>query len=699
MNNRILVLALSIALAVSTNVFVATPRAAATTPQPIHDDSGASGTWIVTERAESDSRSGSTRATKLERVWVDNGATFSSHALSALRFAVEQNFVEMGTPNDPRFDDQWNFSGIGTESAWNHSTGGGVVVAVLDSGLGTGGSDTPCNGITFPYNAITETEGVAAVVDRSGHGTHVSGTIAQCTNNGVGVAGVAHSAAVMPIKVLDSIEGGGTTIEIVRGIEWAIDHGADVINISLGSRDCGGTEDAIISPRIQEAIDLGIVVVASAGNNTGSPYCLRYPASDASTIAVGASTIAETVATYSERGSGLTLVAPGGDSGSAKVLQETVDGTTYAIEGWIGTSMAAPHVAGVAALIKSLDPSLDQSAISSILTSTATDIGPAGWDEDSGAGILDAGKAIDAVTAEPPMPVTIVGGVAAVSANHAAEISAAHHVSIERLAGSNRYETAAAISTATYPAGAAHAYIVTGQSFADALGVGPIAHMNSGPVLLTSQTSLPSATLSELKRLSPSAITIVGGEAVISKAVATALKSLAPTTRIAGANRYATAAELSSQNLASATKVYLVNGEAFPDGLAGGPLAAIDNAPILLTRSSELPLETRNEIARLGATTAVIIGGTAVVSSSVADALGEVVPFVERIAGANRYATAAAVAKHFSEPRGVTIASGLTFPDALTAAPMAAASASPILLVGSGSVPTATLSAIGQIAR
>jgi cell wall-associated protease len=640
----------------------------------------------------------------IERIEVRDSETVAeaNHRVQQLpgviRSAIEQRFVEMGTPNDPQFKVQWHLSDIGLESAWDITNGAGTVVAVLDSGLSTGGDDAPCSGIVYPYNAITQTEGIDAVVDRSGHGTHVTGTVAQCTNNGTGVAGVAHGAAVMPIKVLDSVDGGGTTLEMVRGIEWAIDHGADVINISLASEYCGPTYDAVLSPRFQSAIDAGIVIVVAAGNAESSPACLRYPASDSLTLAIGASTINSTVSSYSERGAGLMLVAPGGDSGNGSVFQETTNGGSYAVEGWIGTSMASPHVAGVAALLKALDPTLDQSNIESILTSTATDIGPTGWDSDSGAGILNAGAAVAAIDSEP-LPTTVVGGTAAVTEAQVAELSAATALDVTRISSSNRYATAAAISAAALPGGSAKAFVVTGESFADALGVGPVAHLSGAPILLTSTASVPSATLEELKRLSLDEILVVGGTATISESVISVLGEIAPTTRIAGPNRYATAALLSSSHLASATTVYIVNGAAFPDGLAGGPLAAVNGAPILLTRSDSLPSETRAEIQRLGAAKAIVIGGTAVVSSGVVSALSEIVSTVDRIAGSNRYATAAAVAAQFPNPVGVTIASGLTFPDALSATPLAAMNSSPILLVGSGAVAGATLSAIDVIAR
>ena len=160
-----------------------------------------------------------------------------------------------GVPNDPFFGAQWNLQTINTPGVWDYADGSGVVVAVLDSGVGTGGEDLACHTYVDPYNGITNVAGLGAVVDDNGHGTHVTGTIAQCTNNGIETAGAAPGATIMPVKVMDH-DAQATTMTLSRGMIWAIEHGADVINLSLG-KDCPAPwpfcSDAVIDDLVDRA--------------------------------------------------------------------------------------------------------------------------------------------------------------------------------------------------------------------------------------------------------------------------------------------------------------------------------------------------------------------------------------------------------------------------------------------------------------
>ena len=235
--------------------------------------------------------------------------------------------------------------------------------------------------------------------DDDGHGTHVAGTVAQTTNNGFGVAGVAFGVTVMPVKVLDSA-GAGTLQMVADGICYAVDNGADIVNLSLGASSGAETlEDAVAY-----AYNNGVVVVTASGNDNA---VVGYPAAyDAYVIAVGATRYDETRAYYSNYGSSLDLVAPGGDTrvgidqngdGYADgVLQNTFSNTTvdWAYWFWQGTSMAAPHVSGVAALILTRNPSLTPDQVRNVLESTAEDLGAAGWDSTFGWGLLDAEAAL-----------------------------------------------------------------------------------------------------------------------------------------------------------------------------------------------------------------------------------------------------------------------------------------------------------------
>jgi serine protease len=231
--------------------------------------------------------------------------------------------------------------------------------------------------------------------DDHAHGTHVAGTVAQSTGNGKGVAGMAPQARLMPIKVL-SASGSGTSHDIAEGIRFAVDHGARVLNLSLG----GGGRSLAMESAVAYARRRGAVVVCAAGNS-GSRG-VSYPAAYRDAFAVSAVGPQGRLAPYSSFGPEVAIAAPGGDKSQgeeAGVLQQTLaDGsTTEAAFRWFqGTSMATPHVAGAAALVMSLGVSAP-SAVEGLLTSTAKDA-PENSAERYGAGLLDAAAAVRRVT-------------------------------------------------------------------------------------------------------------------------------------------------------------------------------------------------------------------------------------------------------------------------------------------------------------
>lgn len=294
-------------------------------------------------------------------------------------------------PNDPLYGKQWNLRAINIEKAWESTKGKGAIVAVIDTGVSKV-EDLKNTEFVEGYNFVANNTDAS---DDQGHGTHVAGTIAQATNNGLGVAGVAYEAKIMPIKVLDSF-GGGTTLNIAKGIRFAADKGANIINLSLG----GPGESAILKEAIDYAYDKGVTIIAAAGNSdyNGAFYPARYP----KVIGVSAIGASARKALYSNYGPGVDISAPGGDmegTGTPEdeaggILQNTIDPETrkevYA--SYQGTSMASPHVAGVSALVYSMGITKPE-AVANVLQQSVLKV------EDDpknyyGAGQLDAAQAV-----------------------------------------------------------------------------------------------------------------------------------------------------------------------------------------------------------------------------------------------------------------------------------------------------------------
>lgn len=310
-----------------------------------------------------------------------------------------------GVPNDPLFKYQWNLSQIGMENAWNAQAGSDkIIVAVLDTGICYEDYDKypkvpDLDGTQFchPYDFVNDDYHAN---DTDGHGTHVTGTICQTTNNNYGVAGMAYGVSIMPVKVMGS--GGGTALQLMEGLYWAVNHGANVINMSLGFQTSVNKKDVpFIYEAIKYAYSKNVVLVSSSGNDgSGTVTC---PASYEEVISVGAIHSGGLKTAYSQYGEDLELVAPGGDTLDRDgdgyvdgVLQQTINNLTFetGFYFYIGTSMASPHVAGLVALLLSQNPDRNISDIRHILHTTAVDLGDDGWDEFYGFGRIDAYSAL-----------------------------------------------------------------------------------------------------------------------------------------------------------------------------------------------------------------------------------------------------------------------------------------------------------------
>jgi len=316
---------------------------------------------------------------------------------------------QFATVSDPLYSlIQWNFATVQAEQAWDISTGEGVKVAVLDTGLSLGGAD----GIGCVLPGIDIAYGDNDPTDGNGHGTHVSGTIAQKTNN-TGTAGLAHSACILPVKVLDDT-GSGSDADIAEGIAWAVANGARVINMSLGY-PAGYTIDQFVGMASYNALNAAssqVTIVVASGNDS-STTGISYPANHPETIAVGATGYSDlqtypNIAPYSNQGPKLDLVAPGGDmsqylNGSGYpdgIVQETIGESGWGHYFFQGTSMASPHVAAAAAMLIAQDETLDRYEVLNKLTVTSLDVGPVGKDNVYGYGLI---QIHDALTLAPPI--------------------------------------------------------------------------------------------------------------------------------------------------------------------------------------------------------------------------------------------------------------------------------------------------------
>jgi len=349
---------------------------------------------------------------------LDAGFTVAE-ALDRLRARPEVEYAEPNaifrasqvrrvTANDTFFNAQWHLEMVDAPRTWAIQSGDpSVVVAVLDTGIAYEDfgpyRKAPDFGTTVFVQGFDFINNDTHANDDNFHGTHVASVIAESTNNAIGGAGLAFGTALMPVKVLDA-EGVGDTFSIAEGIDFAAENQAvKVINMSLG----GGGNSSSIANAVTRAVGRGVTVVAAAGND--GEGTVSFPASLANVIAVGAIDGRKQKTPYSNFGSALDVVAPGGDirrddTGPGQrpdgrpdgILQQTFDPDTAAERGRyddfayffvVGTSQACPHVAALAALLYRQGIT-DPSAIQASIQSTAEDLGPAGRDNTFGHGLL-----------------------------------------------------------------------------------------------------------------------------------------------------------------------------------------------------------------------------------------------------------------------------------------------------------------------
>jgi subtilisin family serine protease len=288
--------------------------------------------------------------------------------------------VRLLSTNDALRPQQWAFNAVGFESAWGLSTGSGIKVAVVDTGvLGTHEdlAGSVVAGTDLASDAAKYDPARNGEVDPAGHGTHVAGIIAAHANNGVGIAGAAPGAKIMPVRVLDA-SGSGSSSDVAEGIIWAADHGARVINLSLGGGPSPGMQIAMQYARSKQ-----VVTFAAAGNSYQDGNQPTYPAAYPEAVAVGAIDSGMHHASFSNTGSYLDVVAPG------DLIWSTYGQgrSQYALMS--GTSMATPYATATAALVLGEKPSLSANDLVHAIESSATDLGAPGHDNTFGSGLIN----------------------------------------------------------------------------------------------------------------------------------------------------------------------------------------------------------------------------------------------------------------------------------------------------------------------
>lgn len=328
----------------------------------------------------------------------------------------------VGSPNDLDFAQQWGLNNTGqtggspdadidAPEAWDIYAGSdNVTVAVIDTGVDLDHPDLQANLVTG-YNFVNNT---TLADDDNSHGTHAAGISAAVGNNALGVSGVSWRAKIMPLKILTA-QGSGSLFDLAQAIYYATDNGAKVINMSLGAT-CSGVDWSSVTDAVDYAVGQGVLLVASAGNSgTNTVLC---PAGLEGVLAVGASNSLDQRWGGSNYGSGLAVVAPG------DTIYSTTPGGSYGYK--TGTSMSGPYVAGLAALVWSLNPAMTADQLQEIILTTSDDLGDPGWDPYFGYGRINAWRAVDAASLQLPETQTIFLSAEILSTNSLISLTAAH---------------------------------------------------------------------------------------------------------------------------------------------------------------------------------------------------------------------------------------------------------------------------------
>lgn len=600
-------------------------------------------------------------------------------------------------PNDPLYSYQWNMKTIGMEEAWKYTAGEGVVVAIIDTGIAYENygsykqiSDFSQTKFVQGYDFLNND---AHPNDDAGHGTKVAGTIAQSTNNNLGVAGIAYNSHIMPLKIGKDEFGFADYDHLSQAIIYAADHSAKVVNMSCG----GPFPSETLESACEYAYSKGVTMVAAVGNN-GIAY-IPYPARYDEVIAVGATRYDETLTNYSNYGTGLDIVAPGGDKNVDQNNDGKVDGVlqqglSSSFSAGQGTSYATPHVAGVAALLVSCGVD-DPQEVREILFSTAKDKGSEGYDLIYGYGLLDAEAAVKSLDPPlkdpppfpdpPPQPDNPDNGE-----DGQDEPSTDNPPSVRITSPSHQESVSGKV-------------IVEASASDDSSCAGVKFYVNGSlkqfdqcsPYTYIWDTTQESRGEHQIRVIAIDSLSQTA-EANIEVSVERPQLNF---NRLWGNTCFGTSAAISQAGWPDGSETVLIaRGDYFTDALAGASLSYRFQhtqgkpAPILLTDSHQLSPETEAEIRRLGAQTAIVLGGPGAVSRQVDSQISRQtqVTEVQRIYGETSYGTARDISKRMqiisaqaqvSLSTTAVITTGEDFSDALAVSSPASYNNMPILLV------------------
>ena len=628
--------------------------------------------------------------------------------------------------NDPDYIKQWGLKAVNASAAWDDTrVQGAVTVAVVDSGVDIDHPDLVANldlADAFSVsnkNINTKTNSVDDGV--IGHGTHVAGIVAARANNKTGIAGVSYNATILPVKVTYNEKSAYDYDLRVSDIIKALNHlvemkqskdaseavkNLSVVNLSLGIKDeVVGFEDAI------EAVqDAGILVVAAAGNNPTSADTAYYPASYEGVLGISNLKSPHTFNEESSKhGSWVDLSAPG------TYIYSTCNNPTYTYKN--GTSMAAPLVSGIAALVFATNEELSASDVSAILTSTATDYGDDGWDERYGWGMVNAEAAVEAALRDPLSAATVTVADQTYTGS-ALKPAVTVTYNGKKLVEGTDYTlsyanntlpgkatvTVKACAKSGYSGSASTTFTITAPlsvaTFDELPSCAYTGKKRTPEVTATlKNTSLREGTDFTVKytknREIGTACATVTGRGYYTGTVKLSFEIyLGSSQRLSGDTRYDTMLSIvkAEQSATEGNPVVLATGENFPDALAASGLAGLVGGSVVLTEADSLSAQARTALEELNPSEVYLVGGTSALSSAVERSVRSLVgsAHVTRIAGQVRSETAVEIYRAGCDASSDTswgntciVATGAGFADALAISPLSYAHKYPIFLTES----------------